>query len=78
VAELFVRITSLVASRSAVRRIAAGGGLRLVVEAPDREPESVALSVADADRPLAAIVNRANGRIFLKCGRAVVEVSPSS
>jgi tyrosyl-tRNA synthetase len=78
VAELFVTITSLVASRGQVRRVAAGGGLRLVVEAPGREPETVVLSPADADRSVSTVVNRANGRVFLKCGRAVVEIRPAS
>ena len=74
VAELFARVTSLVASLKQVRRVAAGGGLRLVVETPDRAAQTHVLSTEDADRTLTSVVGRAGGRVFLKCGRAVVEV----
>jgi tyrosyl-tRNA synthetase len=78
VADLFTQATALVSSRNQVRRVAAGGGLRLVVEAPDEAPRVTRL--ADADARLADVVGPdtvgpdSAARTFLKCGRAVVEV----
>jgi tyrosyl-tRNA synthetase len=71
VAEVFVRVTSLVASLNQVRRVAAGGGLRLVVEAPGQPQEVTVLRDADAPVPHVA---PAPARTFLKCGRRVVEL----
>ena len=48
VAELFVKVTRLVPSLGQVRRVAAGGGLRLVTEVPGKEQEATSLTEADA------------------------------
>jgi tyrosyl-tRNA synthetase len=64
-----------------VRRVARGGGLRLVRELGDREPESLVLDERSVSRPLASLVTESPGavdaRSFLKCGRTVVEVAAS-
>jgi tyrosyl-tRNA synthetase len=71
VAEIFARTTSLVRSLNEVRRIAAGGGLRLIVEAPGQPPQTTVIE--DADAPMPAVAP-APARTFLKCGRRVVEL----
>jgi hypothetical protein len=75
-----------VTSRKQVRRVAAGGGLRLVVEVPGELPRMTRLPDADArvadvvgPEPVTVVGPEAVGpgpdaRTFLKCGRAVVEV----
>jgi tyrosyl-tRNA synthetase len=86
VVELFTDVTALVTSRKQVRRVAAGGGLRLVVEVPGELPRMTRLPDADArvadvvgPEPVTVVGPEAVGpgpdaRTFLKCGRAVVEV----
>ncbi len=75
VAEVLVRLAGAVPSRNRVRRVAADGGLRLVTEHGGDEPDTVRLTAADADRPLADLPAAApDTRTFLRCGRAVVEL----
>ena len=75
-AEVLVRLAGAVPSRNRVRRVAADGGLRLVTEHGGDEPDTVRLTAADADRPLADLPAAAapDTRTFLRCGRAVVEL----
>lgn len=85
VAALFVERAAGVPSLKHVRRVAAGGGLRLVVEAADGAQETIPLSVADADRAPAEVIAglgdaraRIGGsgvRVFLRCGRRLLELS---
>ncbi len=73
-AELLVRAVRLVPSLNQVRRVAVGGGLRLVLEDPDGQRS---IRLADADAVLSDVLaaHAANrGRVFVKCGRVVVEV----
>jgi tyrosyl-tRNA synthetase len=81
VGELFVKVTRAVPSLNQVRRVASGGGLRLVTEAPDRDQESVSLAEGDASGSLAslltahaALIGQPGARTFLKCGRFLIEV----
>jgi tyrosyl-tRNA synthetase len=79
VAELFTRTTALVSSRNQVRRVAAAGGLRLVVEAPGKAPRVTGLTEADARLedilgPGEVGPDEVGARTFLRCGRAVIEV----
>jgi tyrosyl-tRNA synthetase len=80
VAELFVKVTRLVPSLGQVRRVAAGGGLRLVTEVPGKEQEATHLTEADAAATLEsllkaykAITGKPAARNFLKCGRFLIE-----
>jgi tyrosyl-tRNA synthetase len=82
VGDLFVRVTQTVPSMSQVRRVASGGGLRLVTETPGNEQETVVLAEADAGGTLAsllsahsALVRQPGTRTFLKCGRSLIEIS---
>jgi tyrosyl-tRNA synthetase len=82
VGDLFVRVAQTVPSMSQVRRVASGGGLRLVTETPGKEQEAIVLTEADASGTLASLLsaNRAfvrqpDARTFLKCGRSLVEIS---
>ncbi len=82
VGELFVRVARTVPSMSQVRRVASGGGLRLVTETPGREQETIVLTEADASGTLAsllsahsAFVRQPGARTFLKCGRSLIEIS---
>jgi tyrosyl-tRNA synthetase len=78
--DLFVPVTGLVPSRNQVRRIAAGGGLRVLVEFTG-EQQAVRLSPAEADHTLAVVLAthttsaRAGARTFLTCGRSAIEVT---
>jgi tyrosyl-tRNA synthetase len=79
--ELFVKVTQSVPSMNQVRRVASGGGLRLVTETPGREQQSVSLTEADVNGSLAAllaahetVVAQDDTRVFLKCGRFLIEV----
>lgn len=81
VGELFVKVTRTVPSLNQVRRVASGGGLRLVNEAPDKNQETVSLTEADVSGTLssltaahAALVGQPGARTFLKCGRVLIEV----
>jgi tyrosyl-tRNA synthetase len=77
VGEVLVRLTAAVPSLNQVRRVADGGGLRLVVEAPGREPARTPLTRTDVDArigTLAASRPAGDSRLFLRCGRAVVEL----
>ena len=73
VADVFVRVTGLVSSLNQVRRVAAGGGLRLVHEADDGEQVTTRLSETEASMPIVELPPGA-GRTYLRCGRFVVEV----
>jgi tyrosyl-tRNA synthetase len=90
VGELLAHVTRVAAGLKQVRRVAGAGGLRLVAEDADGGQRVAALSVADADRSLAAVLTEherllgsatagapARTRAFVRCGRAVVELSPS-
>lgn len=81
VRELFVKVTGQIPSMNQVRRVASGGGLRLVVEAPDGGQETVTLSEADVNGTLATLcaartemTGQPKARIFLKCGRSLIEL----
>jgi tyrosyl-tRNA synthetase len=74
VAELFVRVAGLVRSLNQVRRVAAGGGLRLVLERRDGQ-RSIRLDNADVAMAEVLAANPVTaGRAFLACGRSVVEI----
>jgi tyrosyl-tRNA synthetase len=80
VAELFAKVTRLVPSLGQVRRVAAGGGLRLVTEVPAKEQEAAILAEADATATLGsllkahkAVTGQPGARNFLKCGRFLIE-----
>lgn len=81
VGELFVKVTEQVPSMNQVRRVASGGGLRLVAEGRNRGQETVTLTEADVNGTLAtllashaALVGQPDARSFLKCGRFLIEV----
>jgi tyrosyl-tRNA synthetase len=74
VAEVFARVAGLVPSLNQVRRVAAGGGLRLVLEG-DEGQRSIRLT--DADAALADVLAAhavTPDRIFVTCGRSVIEL----
>lgn len=80
VAELFAKVARLVPSLGQVRRVAAGGGLRLVTEVPGKDQEAALLTEADATATLGsllkaheAVTGQAGARNFLKCGRFLIE-----
>ena len=82
VGDLFVRVAQTVPSMSQVRRVASGGGLRLVTETPGKEQETIVLTEADASGTLTsllsanrALVRQPGARTFLKCGRSLIEIS---
>jgi tyrosyl-tRNA synthetase len=81
IGELFVKVTQAVPSMNQVRRVATGGGLRLVTETPGTDQQAVSLTEADVNGNLAALllahethVAQADTRVFLKCGRFLIEV----
>jgi tyrosyl-tRNA synthetase len=81
IAELFVKVTLTVPSIGQVRRVAAGGGLRLVTEAPGGDQETVTLTEADAGASLGSLLKANQGltgqpcaRTFLRCGRFLIEI----
>lgn len=81
VGELFVKVTQAVPSMNQVRRVASGGGLRLVAETPGAHQEVMSLTEADVNGSLAALLSAnethvalAGTRVFLKCGRFLIEV----
>jgi tyrosyl-tRNA synthetase len=97
VAAAFVTLAGTVPSMKQVRRIAADGGLRLVVEAGGADaavgdeaagdaaagPEVTVLTAADADKRLAELLAEHAGiapdaRVFLRCGRRLVELTQRS
>lgn len=86
-ADALVALIGSVPGRKQVRRVAADGGLRLIVEAVDAKTDAVVhtLTLADADKPLSALVavllldehgDRVTSgvRVFLRCGRQVIEL----
>ena len=81
VGELFVKVTSAVPSMNQVRRVASGGGLRLVVEGQDSGQETISLTEVDVNGSLASLlashgklVGQPDVRSFLKCGRFLIEI----
>jgi tyrosyl-tRNA synthetase len=73
-AELLVRDAGLVRSLNQVRRVAAGGGLRLVLEGEEGER---AIRLSDADARLRDVLAEHAGmseRVFVRCGRLAVEL----
>src|SRR5205823_8588150 len=76
IGELFVKVTGQVPSMNQVRRVASGGGLRLVVEGADGGQKIANLSESDVNATLTAIlaphaesVEQPEARSFLKRGR---------
>jgi tyrosyl-tRNA synthetase len=81
VAELFAKVTQLVPSLGQVRRVAAGGGLRLVTEVPGKDQEAAILTEADSTATLGSLLKahetvtgQPSARNFLKCGRFLIAV----
>src|SRR5579859_4269277 len=79
IGELFVKVTGQVPSMNQVRRVASGGGLRLVIESVDGGQEVANLSESDVNTTLAAVLAKHAGlaeqpdaRSFLKCGRFLI------
>lgn len=80
--ELLVKVSGELPSLNQVRRVAEAGGLRLVVEHTDGAQQAVPLGRADADERLRVVLGahdlarpRASRRVFLRCGRKVVELT---
>jgi tyrosyl-tRNA synthetase len=80
VAELFAKVTRLVPSLGQVRRVAEGGGLRLITEVTGKEQEATLLTEADSTVTLGsllkaheAVTGQLGARNFLKCGRFLIE-----
>lgn len=81
IGELFVKVAGLVPSQNQLRRVASGGGLRLVSETPDGGQQTIPLTEAEANAPVAEVlgvhaevVKESDARNFLRCGRALIEV----
>lgn len=81
VGELFVKVTRTVPSMNQVRRVAAGGGLRLAAESAGADQRLVALVETDVNTSLKellaaheTLVAQENPRIFLKCGRVLIQI----
>lgn len=79
IAELFAKVSGLVPSLNQVRRVAAGGGLRLVIETTDGGQHSTILSdanatLADIIEQLPTDIDHPDARTFLKCGRHLIEI----
>jgi tyrosyl-tRNA synthetase len=80
IAELFVKVTQTVPSLSQVRRVANGGGMRLITETPGEDQRAVALTEADATTRVTDLIrvhpqlSSQSTRSFLKCGRVVIEL----
>jgi hypothetical protein len=74
VADVFVRVTALIGSANQVRRVAAGGGVRVVAEGGVDEREATAIT--DANRAVLEVIPapQPGVRTFVTCGRAVVEL----
>lgn len=82
IAELFVKVTAQIASMNQVRRTARDGGVRLVVEVPDRDQISVSLTEDDTRLTVSELTaSHATGleapdaRIFLRSGRSLLELA---
>ncbi|ROR45601.1 tyrosine--tRNA ligase [Kitasatospora cineracea] len=80
--ELLVKVSGELPSLNQVRRVAEAGGLRLVVEHTGGAQRTVPLGRADADERLRVVLGahdlarpRASRRVFLRCGRKVVELT---
>jgi tyrosyl-tRNA synthetase len=84
IAAAFVTIAGSVPSTKQVRRIAADGGLRLVIEHEQdaaSTQQTTVLTTVDADTPLTTLLAERtaasptpNARIFLRCGRRLIEL----
>ncbi|MFF5230286.1 tyrosine--tRNA ligase [Dactylosporangium sp. NPDC000521] len=81
VGELFVKVIQLVPSLNQVRRVASGGGLRLVVEVPGNDQQTVSLTEANANTTIAdlvdansALVDQPQAQTFIKCGRLLIQL----
>ncbi|MFD7639165.1 tyrosine--tRNA ligase [Kitasatospora sp. NPDC059795] len=81
-AELLAKVTAELPSLNQVRRVAEAGGLKLVVEHTDGRQHTVPLSRADADERLLVLLGThelarasAQRRVFLRCGRKVLELT---
>jgi tyrosyl-tRNA synthetase len=74
IAELFAAVSASTGNH--VRRVARGGGLRLVGEGPGEDREMVPL--ADANETLSAVLAAhalsPGTRTFLRCGRSLIEI----
>ncbi|MGW4378944.1 tyrosine--tRNA ligase [Kitasatospora sp. NPDC004531] len=80
--EVLVRIGGQLPSLNQVRRVAEAGGLRLVVEGTDGGQRTLPLSRGDADERLLVVLGAhdlarasAQRRVFLRCGRKVLELT---
>jgi hypothetical protein len=69
-----VAVTGLVASANQVRRVAAGGGLRLIHERTGCPQQSITLTEAGANASATDLAMANDSRTFLKCGRVVIEI----
>ncbi|RAJ35810.1 tyrosyl-tRNA synthetase [Kitasatospora sp. SolWspMP-SS2h] len=77
-----VKVSGELPSLNQVRRVAAAGGLRLVVEHTDGARHTVPLTRTDADERLLVVLGAhglarptATRRVFLRCGRKVLELT---
>ncbi|MFJ4679792.1 tyrosine--tRNA ligase [Kitasatospora sp. NPDC088783] len=80
--DLLVKVSGELPSLNQVRRVAAAGGLRLVVEHTDGAQHTVPLTRTDADERLLVVLGThdlarptATRRVFLRCGRKVLELT---
>jgi tyrosyl-tRNA synthetase len=84
VAEILANVAELVPSRGQVRRVAQQGGLRLVWEPAGGAQEAVKLTEADTLASLADLAathadwfaQAGSEGLFLKCGRALLQLQP--
>ncbi len=81
-AELLVRVSGELPSLNQVRRVAEAGGLKLVVETADGGQRTLPLTRGDADERLLVLLGAhdltrasASRRVFLRCGRKVLELT---
>jgi tyrosyl-tRNA synthetase len=81
IGELFVKITRLVPSLNQVRRVASGGGLKLVSETPGQDQLAMSLTEADANVTVADLISsnatmfdQPGAHTYLKCGRHLIEL----
>jgi tyrosyl-tRNA synthetase len=81
VAEVLVKLAGLIGSQNQVRRVAAGGGLRLVVETPTGEQRTTTIDETYANLTLGELPGdpltqlSQGSRTFLKCGRVLLELT---
>jgi tyrosyl-tRNA synthetase len=84
IAAAFVTIAGSVPSMKQVRRIAADGGLRLIIEHKQdaaSPQQTTILTPTDADSPLITLLAKqkapsptSDARVFLRCGRRLIEL----